>query len=72
MFGDVKMITCSYAVNLKGSSVKQTITRKSQYKQCEMKYQDYIKLLGYLNENCTDKNYHVAMSKLDKFKIIQE
>lgn len=52
--------------------VYSMITRKSQYKHNSMKYSDYIKLIGYLNENCTDKNYHVAMTKLDKFKIIQE
>lgn len=46
------------------------ITRKSQYKHCIMKYSDYIKLIGYLSTNCTDKDYHKAMIKLDKFEII--
>ena len=35
----------------------------------EEKYYDYIKLIDYLSENCTDKDYHKAMIKLDKFKI---
>ncbi|WAW11552.1 hypothetical protein vBAcePPAc_0175 [Aeromonas phage vB_AceP_PAc] len=35
-----------------------------------MKYSDYIKLIGYLSDNCNDKEYHKAMVKLDKFKII--
>lgn len=48
------------------------INRKSTYKHCTMKYSDYIKLIGYLSANCTDKDYHVAMIKLDKFKIIVE
>ena len=46
------------------------INRKSTYKHCTMKYSDYIKLIGYLSENCTDKDYHKAMIKLDKFEII--
>lgn len=46
------------------------INRKSHYKQNTMKYCDYIKLIGYLSENCTDKDYHKAIIKLDKFKII--
>ena len=48
------------------------INRKAQYKQATIKYPDYIKLIGYLSENCTDKDYHKAMIKLDKFKIIVE
>lgn len=46
------------------------ITRKSQYTKPEMKYSDYIKLIGYFSQNCNDKDYHSAMIKLDKFKII--
>lgn len=46
------------------------INRKSHYKQNKIKYSDYIKLIGYLSENCTDKDYHKAMVKLDNFKII--
>lgn len=46
------------------------INRKSTYKHYTMKYSDYIKLIGYLSANCTDKDYHKAMIKLDKFKII--
>lgn len=48
------------------------INRKSRYKQATIKYSDYIKLIGYLSENCTDKDYHKAMIKLNKFKIIVE
>ena len=48
------------------------INRKSIHKHCTMKYSDYIKLIGYLSANCTDKDYHKAMVKLDKFKIIVE
>ena len=47
------------------------INRKSTYKHCAMKYSDYIKLIGYLSANCTDKDYHKAMIKLDKFNIEQ-
>lgn len=46
------------------------ITRRSQYKHCTMKYSNYIKLIEYLSANCNDKDYHKAMIKLDKFKII--
>ncbi len=48
------------------------ITIKSQYTTPTMKYSDYIKLIGYLSENCTGKDYHKAIIKLDKFKIIVE
>lgn len=48
------------------------LTKKSHYKQNTIKYSDYIKLIGYLSENCTHKEYHKAMAKLDKFKIIVE
>ena len=48
------------------------INRKSTYKHCTMKYSNYIKFIGYLSANCTDKDYHKAMIKLDKFKIIVE
>lgn len=47
------------------------INRKSAYTKPKMNYSDYIKLIGYLSENCTDKDYHKAMAKLDKFKIEQ-
>lgn len=46
------------------------INRKSPYKQATMNYSDYIKLIGYLSQNCNDKDYHKAMVKLDKFKIV--
>lgn len=46
------------------------INRKSTYNKPTMKYSNYIKLIGYLSANCTDKEYHKAMIKLDKFKII--
>lgn len=45
------------------------IINKSPVTKPEIKYSDYIKLLGYLSENCNDKDYHKAMTKLDKFKI---
>ena len=48
------------------------LTKKSHYKQNKIKYSEYIKLIDYLSENCTDKDYHKAMVKLDKFKIIVE
>ncbi|WBF79560.1 hypothetical protein BNCALIDO_00171 [Aeromonas phage vB_AdhM_TS9] len=48
------------------------INRKSQYTKPTMNYSNYIKLIGYLSANCTDKDYHKAMIKLDKFKIIVE
>lgn len=48
------------------------INKRSVYAKPAMKYCDYIKLIGYLSENCTDKDYHMAMAKLDKFKIIVE
>ena len=48
------------------------ITRRSRYKHCTMKYSNYIKLIDYLSANCTDKDYHKAMIKLDKFKIVIE
>lgn len=48
------------------------IIRKSQYSRQEMKYSDYIKLIGYLSQNCNDKDYHSAMIKLDKFNIVVE
>ncbi len=38
-------------------------------KEKTMSYSSYIKLIGYLSENCTDKDYHKAMIKLDKFNI---
>lgn len=47
------------------------INRKSSYKQNTMKYSNYIKLLDYLSQMCNDKEYHKAVSKLDKFKIEQ-
>ena len=46
------------------------ITKRSPYNKPEMKYSDYVKLLGYLARNCNTKEYHKAMTKLDKFKII--
>lgn len=48
------------------------INRKSTYTKSTLEYSNYIKLIGYLSENCTDKDYHKAMIKLDKFKIIVE
>ena len=48
------------------------INRKSTYTKPTMNYSDYIKLIGYLSENCKDKDYHKAIIKLDKFKIIVE
>ena len=48
------------------------INKRSQYKRNTLKYSDYIKLIGYLSTNCTDKDYHKAIVKLDKFKIIVE
>lgn len=48
------------------------INRKSQYTKPKMNYSNYIKLIGYLSANCTDTDYHKAMIKLDKFKIIIE
>ena len=48
------------------------INKRSGYTKPTMKYSDYIKLIGYLSANCTDRDYHVAMIKLDKFKIIVE
>lgn len=47
------------------------IIYKSNYKYCTMKYSNYIKLLDYLSQMCNDKEYHKAVSKLDKFKIEQ-
>lgn len=47
------------------------INRKSRYKQATIKYSNYIKLIDYLSANCTDKDYHKAMIKLDKFNIEQ-
>ena len=46
------------------------VNKRSGYAKPTMKYHNYIKLIGYLSENCTDKDYHKAMIKLDKFKII--
>ncbi len=46
------------------------VSKRSGYTKPTMKYHNYIKLIGYLSENCTDKDYHKAMIKLDKFKII--
>ncbi|QDB73925.1 hypothetical protein HWC26_gp006 [Aeromonas phage 2L372X] len=46
------------------------INRKSTYTKPTMKYSNYIKLIGYLSENCTDKDYRKALIKLDKFNII--
>lgn len=48
------------------------VNKRSGYTKPTMKYSDYIKLIGYLSENCTDKDYHKAMAKLYKFKIIVE
>ena len=48
------------------------INRKSTYTKPTVSYSSYIKLIGYLSENCTDKDYHKAMIKLNKFKIIVE
>ena len=48
------------------------LNKRSGYAQPTMRYSDYIKLIGYLSENCTDKDYRKAMIKLDKFKIIVE
>ena len=48
------------------------LTKKSHYKQNKIKYSAYIKLIDYLSKNCTDKDYHKAMIKIDKFKIIVE
>ena len=48
------------------------VNKRSGYAKPSIKYSDYIKLIGYLSENCTDKDYHMAMIKLDKFKIIVE
>lgn len=48
------------------------INKRSGYTKPTMKYSNYIKLIGYLSANCTDKDYHKAMIKLDKFKIIVE
>ena len=45
------------------------VNKRSGYAKPTMKYCDYIKLVCYLSENCTDKDYHKAMVKLDKFKI---
>ena len=46
------------------------VNKRSGYAKPTMKYPDYIKLIGYLSENCKDKDYHKAMVKLDNFKII--
>lgn len=46
------------------------INKRAGYTKPTMRYSDYIKLICYLSENCTDKDYHKAMVKLDKFKII--
>ncbi len=48
------------------------VNKRSGYTKPTMKYSDYIKLIGYLSENCTGKDYHKAIIKLDKFKIIVE
>ena len=48
------------------------VNNRYGYAKPTIKYSDYIKLIGYLSENCTDKDYHKAMVKLDKFKIIVE
>ena len=48
------------------------INRKSTYTKPTMNYFNYIKLLEYLSKVCTDKEYHKAMVKLDKFEIIVE
>ena len=46
------------------------VNNRSGYAKPTMKYHNYIKLIVYLSENCTDKDYHKAMIKLDNFKII--
>ena len=46
------------------------VNKRSGHAKPSIKYSDYIKLIGYLSENCTDKDYHKAMIKLDKFEII--
>lgn len=46
------------------------INKRSGYTKPTIDYFNYIKLIGYLSANCTDKDYHKAMIKLDKFKII--
>lgn len=46
------------------------VNKRSGYAKPTMMYSSYIKLIGYLSENCTDKDYHKAMFKLDKFEII--
>ena len=48
------------------------VNNRSGYAKPTMKYSDYIKLLDYLSQVCKDKEYHSAVSKLDKFKIIIE
>lgn len=48
------------------------VNKRSGYTKPTMKYSNYIKLIGYLSANCTDKDYHKSMIKLDKFKIIAE
>lgn len=48
------------------------INRKSTYTKLTMNYFNYIKLIGYLSANCTNKDYHKAMIKLDKFEIVVE
>lgn len=48
------------------------VNKRSGYTKPTMSYSSYIKLIGYLSENCMDKDYHKAMIKLDKFKIIVE
>ena len=48
------------------------VNKRSGYTKPTMKYSDYIKLLEYLSKVCNDKEYHKAMIKLDKFKIIVE
>jgi hypothetical protein len=48
------------------------VNKRSDYTKPTMKYSDYIKLLEYLSKVCNDKEYHKAMIKLDKFKIIVE
>ena len=45
------------------------VNKRSGYTKPTMKYSDYLKLIGYLSANCTNKDYHKAMVKLDKFKI---
>ena len=46
------------------------LTKKSTYKHNTIKYSAYVNLIAYLADNCTDKEYHKAMIKLDNFKII--